>query len=125
MSPKHLTYGRILTDSSEQPNDIDSTELFEEILDCRMLLSGREHLQISNPEELLQFIVQYGDESVFPNIRVAIQILLTVAVSIAGCEILRHAKPDHILPESFYDTRKTPRPRIAEHRAKTSAEHQF
>ncbi|XP_014786587.1 uncharacterized protein LOC106880929 [Octopus bimaculoides] len=67
-------------------NDIDATELFEEILDCRMLLAGREHLQISNPEELLQFIVQYEDESVFPNLRVAIQILLTVAVSIAGCK---------------------------------------
>ncbi|CAI9732824.1 Hypothetical predicted protein [Octopus vulgaris] len=67
-------------------NDIDATELFEEILDCRMLFAGREHLQISNPEELLQFIFQYGDESVFPNLRVAIQILLTVAVSIAGWE---------------------------------------
>ncbi|EEC18338.1 conserved hypothetical protein, partial [Ixodes scapularis] len=34
---------------------------------------------------LLKFIVEYGDDSIFPNLRVAIQ-MLTIAVFIAGCE---------------------------------------
>ena len=51
-----------------------------------MLLSSRSDVTISRPEDLLRFIVSYGDESVFPNIRIAIQILLTIAVSIASCE---------------------------------------
>lgn len=50
-----------------------------------MLLTSRKNI-ISSPETLLEFIVQFGDESVFPNLRVAIQILLTIAVSIASCE---------------------------------------
>ena len=43
-------------------------------------------MKISRPEELLEFIVQYGDESVFANLRIAIQIILTIAISIASCE---------------------------------------
>ncbi|XP_053147367.1 uncharacterized protein LOC128343036 [Hemicordylus capensis] len=66
-------------------SDVDE-ELYEEILDWRMLLSRRTNMKISKPEELLEFIVQYGDESVFPNLRIAIQIMLTIAVSIPGCE---------------------------------------
>ncbi|GBN90112.1 hypothetical protein AVEN_192788-1 [Araneus ventricosus] len=38
------------------------------------------------PEQLLQFIVSYGDESVFPNLRIALQILLTIPTSTASCE---------------------------------------
>ena len=34
---------------------------------------------------MLSFIVSYGDD-VFPNLRIALQILLTIAVSIASCE---------------------------------------
>ena len=33
----------------------------------------------------MSFIVSYGDD-VFPNLRIALQILLTIAVSIASCE---------------------------------------
>ncbi|XP_026828169.1 uncharacterized protein LOC113562587 [Ooceraea biroi] len=65
--------------------DIDGQQLYEEILDCRMLLLTRT-AKISRPEELLDFIVQYGDESVFPNLRIATQIMLTISVSIASCE---------------------------------------
>jgi len=36
-------------------------------------------------QELLTFIISYGDD-VFPNLRIALQILLTVSVSIASCE---------------------------------------
>ena len=57
----------------------------KKFLDFRMLLSSRPNIKISRPEELLEFI-QYGDESIFPNLRIAIQIMLTIAVSIASCE---------------------------------------
>lgn len=68
--------------------DIDGQQLYEEILDCRMLLSSRVSMKISRPEELLEFIVQYGDKSVFPNLHIAVQIMLTIAISIASCERL-------------------------------------
>ncbi|CAK1584742.1 unnamed protein product [Parnassius mnemosyne] len=42
--------------------------------------------QLKKSEELIEFIVHYGDKSVFPNLRISIQILLTIALSIAGCE---------------------------------------
>ena len=61
-------------------------ELYDEIQDCKRLLGTRPQKQVSKLEELLHFIIQYGDDYVFPNFRVAIQILLTVAVSVAGCE---------------------------------------
>ncbi|XP_072110838.1 uncharacterized protein [Mobula birostris] len=67
-------------------SDVDGQQLYEEILDCRMLLSMRVNMKISRPEELLEFIVQYGGESVFPNLRIAIEIMLIIAVSIASCE---------------------------------------
>lgn len=66
--------------------DVDGQQLYEEILDFRMLLASRTNSKISRPEEILQFIVQYEDESIFPNLRIAIQIMLTIAVSIASCE---------------------------------------
>ena len=60
--------------------------MYEEISDCRMLIHVRKQLHSTKPEELLDFIIQYGDKSVFPNLRVAIQILLIIAVSLARCE---------------------------------------
>ena len=51
-----------------------------------MLLASTTDVQISTPEKLIQFIIQYGDENVFPNLRVAIQLMLTVAIPIASCE---------------------------------------
>ena len=66
-------------------SDVDGRELYKEILDCRMLLTSRKK-KISSPEQLLMFIVEYGDENVFPNMRIALQILLTIAVSVASCE---------------------------------------
>jgi hypothetical protein len=39
----------------------------------------------TNPLDLLSFIVWYSDD-VFQNLRIALQILLTIAVSIASCE---------------------------------------
>ena len=65
--------------------DIDGDDLCAEISDCGMLLKSRIDSAPATALELLQFVVSYGDD-VFPNLRVAIQIMLTIAVSIASCE---------------------------------------
>jgi hypothetical protein len=65
-------------------DDVNGKELYMEICDCKALLRTRDVL--NTPLELLEFIVSFGDENVFPNLRLAIQILLTVSVSIASCE---------------------------------------
>ena len=39
-------------------SDVDGQQLYEEILDCRLLLSSRANMKISRPEELLEFIVK-------------------------------------------------------------------
>ena len=61
--------------------DINGNELFRDINDCIMLLKTRDDIKINNPADLLLFIISYG-EDVFPNLRVSLQILLTIAVSI-------------------------------------------
>lgn len=66
--------------------DIDGDQLCAVIMDCHTLLSTRATVRVKNPEELLTFIVQYGDEVAFPNLWNAVQIMLTIAVSIASCE---------------------------------------
>ena len=50
-----------------------------------MLLDTRHDVLPRSPLQLLSFIVTYG-EDVFPNLRISLQILLTIAVSIASCE---------------------------------------
>lgn len=72
--------GEILND------DLDGIELFNDVMDCRTLFKDREGTNIMNATDLSKLIVQYGDDSVFPNLRVAIQIMLTVAISITSCE---------------------------------------
>ena len=67
-------------------SDVDRQQLYQDILEYRTLLSSRADVKISRPGERFVFIVQYGDESVFQNLRIAIQIRLTIAVSIASCE---------------------------------------
>ena len=51
----------------------------------RFLLKSRGGPIPTTPLDLLSFILSYGGD-VFPNIRIALQILLTIAVSIASCE---------------------------------------
>ena len=65
--------------------DINEEDLSTEVCDCRMLLNNRGDISPKTPIELLSFIISYGDD-VFPNLRIALQILLTIAVSIASCE---------------------------------------
>ena len=65
--------------------NIDGSELYNEIFDCKMLLISREDVRPKTPIDLLTFIISYGDD-VFPNLRIALQILLTISVSIASYE---------------------------------------
>ncbi|XP_055882188.1 uncharacterized protein LOC129925758 [Biomphalaria glabrata] len=68
--------------------DIDGTELFVEISDCSMLLKTRPdatNATPSSPLELLSFIISYGND-IFPNLRIVLQIMLTISVSVASCE---------------------------------------
>ena len=65
--------------------DINGYELFQDINDCVMLLKTKDDIKIDDHADLLLFIISYG-EDVFPNLRVSLQILLTIAVSIASCE---------------------------------------
>lgn len=65
--------------------DVDGEELYNEIIDCKMLLNTRGDTLPKTPLDLVSFIISYGDDT-FPNLRIALQILLTIAVSIASCE---------------------------------------
>ena len=72
--------------ASVYSDDLDGKQFCVEIIDCKMLISSRTNVKLSRPEDLLTFIVEYGDESAFPNLRITLQVLLTVAVFTASCE---------------------------------------
>ncbi|GLV33409.1 hypothetical protein CBL_21208, partial [Carabus blaptoides fortunei] len=65
--------------------DVNGHELCTEIGNCKMLLSTRTEFLPETPLDLLGFIVSYGDD-VFPNLRISLQIHLTLAILIASCE---------------------------------------
>ena len=67
-------------------DDLDGNQLYGEIIHCKMLISNRINVRLLRPEDLLTFIVEYGNESVFPNLRITLQILLIVVVFIASWE---------------------------------------
>ena len=64
--------------------DVNGAALYQEITDCQMLFANRQTLP-STPEELLKATIQYGKD-VFPNLQTALQILLTMPVSVASYE---------------------------------------
>jgi len=66
-------------------SDVDDKQFYEQILDCKMLLALRRATQINRVLRIscILVTVEYGDESVFPNLRIALQIILTMAVYIA------------------------------------------
>jgi hypothetical protein len=71
-------------------SDVNGNELLQEVFDCRLLIKqrqqkGSDFKQPTTPEELVKFIISYGDD-VFPNMKIALQMLLTVSVSTASCE---------------------------------------
>ncbi|GBM76285.1 hypothetical protein AVEN_81837-1 [Araneus ventricosus] len=63
--------------------DFDGPELYAEICDCKMLLRNRKDVRPKTAIEVLTFVISYG-EDVFPNLRTALQMLLTIPVSIAS-----------------------------------------
>jgi len=68
------------------PDDVDDARLMDEIQDCRILVSRRVGVDVT-PLGILKFIVSFGGNDVFPNLKVGLQILLTVSISVnAGCE---------------------------------------
>ena len=77
--------------AKEYDGDIESGKaLKQDIDDCRMLFDSRKKknpdLYIpTTPEMLMKEIIKYGS-NMFPNLRTSIHILLTIPVSIAGCE---------------------------------------
>lgn len=56
---------RCIAIGSFYDTDLDGLELFNEIVDCNMLLKTRDDVTITTPQELFHFIVQYGDDNVF------------------------------------------------------------
>jgi hypothetical protein len=50
-----------------------------------MLLKSRPDAAPRSPLALLLFIISYGND-IFPNLRIALQIMLTICVSVASCE---------------------------------------
>lgn len=65
--------------------DLDGWVIFSEIIDYRFLLETTADVNLSAPDVLLSFIVQFGDD-LFPNLRARLQLLLNVTTSIACCE---------------------------------------
>ena len=69
------------------PDDVDGARLVDEIQDCRILVSRRVGVDVT-PLGILKFIVSFGGNDVFSNLKVGLQILLTVSISVAGCKRL-------------------------------------
>jgi hypothetical protein len=68
------------------PDDVDGVRLAEEIQDCRVLIRKHAASVELSPLGILKFIVSFGGNDVFPNLKVGLQILLTISTSVAGCE---------------------------------------
>ena len=74
--------------ASYYSKDIDGNDLYEEIKDYAMLFSEKLDTDLTTPKEptdLIKLIIPYGDD-VFPNLRIALQIMCTIGVSSASCE---------------------------------------
>jgi hypothetical protein len=68
------------------PGDVDGNCLAEEIQDCRVLIQKHASSVDLTPLGVLKSIVSYGGNDVFPNLRIGLQLLLTISTSVAGCE---------------------------------------
>ena len=67
------------------PDDVNGTRLVDGIQDCRILVIRRVGVDVT-PLGILKFFVSFGGNYVFPNLKVGLRILLTVSISVAGCE---------------------------------------
>lgn len=74
-----------LTD--DQHSDIDGVQLFQEIKFVKsMIEKGKQKDNIKSPVDILNFITEYGLVENFPNLTVALRIMLTLPVSVATGE---------------------------------------
>lgn len=64
--------------------DIDGRELYTEIYDCKIMLDSRYDILPQSPLQFLSFSVTYGKD-IFLNLRISLQIMLTIDASIASC----------------------------------------
>ena len=62
---------------------MSSNSIFINISDCRILTKNRNI--INNPIKFYEFIISY-EEDVFPNLQIALHLLLSIGCSIASCE---------------------------------------
>ena len=70
---------------AENLSEVDGNDFRFEITDIISLLKVRSGAGVSTPTELLQFVIEYGNDA-FPDLRVALQLLLTICTSVASCE---------------------------------------
>jgi hypothetical protein len=66
--------------------DVGGNCLAREIQDCQVLIQKYASSVDLTLPGVLQFIVSYGGNDVFPNLRIGLQLLLTISTSVAGCE---------------------------------------
>jgi len=57
----------------------------DEIQDCRILVRRRDRVDVALLS-ILEFIVPFRGNDVFPNLKVGLQILSIVSISVVGCE---------------------------------------
>ncbi|CAH1099417.1 unnamed protein product [Psylliodes chrysocephalus] len=86
-SSKHLN--SLLTDDSRNEFDIDASDLYEEIKTLKIYFESTSTSEGSQqyPKFILEFIFQSQLLSTFPNISIALKLLLTLPVSVASGEI--------------------------------------
>lgn len=68
------------------PSDVDGNCFAEEIQDCRAHIQKHPLSCDLTPTGVLKFIVWYGGKDTFPYLRIGLQLLLTISMSVAGCE---------------------------------------
>ena len=70
---------------ADQYSELDGNNLRFEITDVISLIKVRSNVFVSSPLDLLKFITEYGNDT-FPNLRLALQLMLTICTSTASCE---------------------------------------
>ena len=93
------------------PYDIDGDRLVVEIHDCRILVSRRAAVELT-PFGILKFIVSFGEGDVLSNLKVGLQILLTIMAwpNIFCCRLrtfVLKTEADFDVPAIDHDREKT------------------
>ncbi|KAF2894072.1 hypothetical protein ILUMI_12105 [Ignelater luminosus] len=74
----------VITGETENESGIDGLELFNELKQLKLFSLPCYKLQ--DPLDVLQYLLENDPSSVFPNLIIALRILLTLAVSVASSE---------------------------------------